>query len=390
LLTGLAATLALAACGAASAPEAPVAHMASAARALTMTAEPDAVHAGSPTAPVSTSAAAPAAPSLPHYGNPGGTAVIPAAARAVSTAHPNHVIGTGTPASCTSAKLVRAVAEGGVITFNCGPNPVTITMYATAKIINTHSRTVIDGGGKVTLSGAGKRQILYQNTCDPNQIYLTHHCWNQEWPQLIVQNLTFQNDYSPIRQTSTSNYGGGAIFDEGGQLKVVNSGFINDKCYPTGPDLGGGAIRASGMWVGSPVYITRDTFRGGRCSNGAALSSIGATWDIFDSFFTNNVAVGWGKNPALPGTPGGGSGGAIYTDGNDYNVLIDGTIIRYNYAPEGGGAIFFAVVNGPGKLTIENSTLHHNPSGDFQNAPGIYCHVDGHNVPPVIIHSTVN
>jgi hypothetical protein len=26
---------------------------------------------------------------------------------------------------------------------------------------------VIDGGGKITLSGAGTRRILYMNTCDP-------------------------------------------------------------------------------------------------------------------------------------------------------------------------------------------------------------------------------
>ena len=51
------------------------------------------------------------------------------------------------------------MAEGGIITFNCGPKPVTITMTATAKVVNTH-RTVIDGGGKVTLSGGGKIRIL--------------------------------------------------------------------------------------------------------------------------------------------------------------------------------------------------------------------------------------
>jgi hypothetical protein len=54
-------------------------------------------------------------------GNPDGHAYVPPAARAVNTRHPNHVIGSGTPASCTSAAVVNAVAKGGVITFNCGP-----------------------------------------------------------------------------------------------------------------------------------------------------------------------------------------------------------------------------------------------------------------------------
>src|ERR1044071_9731410 len=55
------------------------------------------------------------APPMPRYGNPNGHATIPAAARPVDTSHPDHVIGTGTPSSCTSAALVRAVAAGGII-----------------------------------------------------------------------------------------------------------------------------------------------------------------------------------------------------------------------------------------------------------------------------------
>ena len=326
-----------------------------------------------------------------RYGNAAGTAAVPPAAQAVATVGPNHhVIGTGSPASCTSAAVVTAVAQGGIITFNCGPGPVTITMTATAKVVNTHRRTVIDGGGLVTLSGGGNTRILYMNTCDPQQIFTTSDCWEQQWPQLIVQNLTFTDAYSAVIQTKTSDYGGGAIFAEGGQLKVVNSGFIDDSCYPSGPDLGGGAIRALGMWQGTPVYITSDSFRGGQCSNGAALSSIDAAWDVFNSFFVNNRAVGWGQNPQQAGTPGGGSGGAIYTDGDSYNVLIDGTIMRNNTAREGGGAVFFVVDGGAGTLTIENSRLHDNPSGQFQNAPGIFDSVDGHDVGPVEIQSTVN
>src|SRR5215831_5264117 len=166
------------------------------------------------------SAAAPArlaaASQLPDFGNPNGHAAVPLAGRAVSTSHPNHVIGRGTPAGCTSAAVVKAVAAGGIITFNCGPKPVTITMTATAKVVNTSHEVVLDGGGKVTLNGAGKTRILYMNTCDPKQKYPTSDCWEQQWPLLVVQNLTVKNAYSAVRQTATSNYGGGAIFAEGG------------------------------------------------------------------------------------------------------------------------------------------------------------------------------
>jgi hypothetical protein len=342
----------------------------------------------SPTATHATQAAA-APRSLPAAGNPQGHAFVPPAGRAVNTSHPNHVIGSGTPASCTSAAVVRAVARGGVITFNCGPKPVTITMTATAKVVNTSHRVVLDGGGRVTLSGGGKHQILYMNTCDKKQVWTTDDCFDQEWPQLIVQNLAFADGYSAVRQTATSFYGGGAIYAEGGQLKVVNSRFIGNRCYQTGPDLGGAAIRALAQWRNRPVYITSDTFRGGVCSNGGALSSIDVNWDVLNSLMINNKAIGFGANPAQAGTPGGGSGGAIYTDGDNYNVLIAGTVIRRNGAREGGGAVFFVVDNNQGTLTIKNSTLHNNPSGEFFTAgfPGIFFHSSGQ---PIVTNSTIN
>jgi hypothetical protein len=330
--------------------------------------------------------------STPHtWGNPNGDAKVPRAARAVSTSHPNHVIGTGQPGGCTSAAVVKAVARGGIITFDCGPKPVTINMHATAKVVNTHRETVLDGGGMVTLNGLGKHRILYQNTCDKKQVFTTSDCWQQHWPLLVVQNLTFTDAYSSVRETSTSNYGGGAIFVEGGQLKVVNSGFINNRCYKTGPDLGGAAVRALGMWPGRPEYITSDTFRGGKCSNGGALSSIDASWAVYNSFFTRNKTTGWGENPQASGTPGGGSGGAIYTDGDNYKVLIDGTIIRDNVARRGeAGAVFFVVDSGSGRLTISHSTLHDNPSNGYVNLPGIFDDVDQKVTKPTVIDSTIN
>src|SRR5690606_32238988 len=95
-------------------------------------------------------------------------------------------------ASCTSSAVVQAVARGGIITFNCGPGPVTIVMAQTAKVFNnTGPQIVLDGGGLVTLSGGGARRILYMNTCDPAQEWTTSHCNNQDHPRLTVQNLTF-------------------------------------------------------------------------------------------------------------------------------------------------------------------------------------------------------
>jgi hypothetical protein len=324
---------------------------------------------------------------LPAAGKPQGHAAVPPAARAVNTAHPSRVVGRGTPASCTSRAVVAAVRAGGVVTFSCGPRPVTIKMTATAKVRNTSRRVVLDGGGKVTLSGQGVRRILYMDTCDPAQKWTTSHCQDQARPQLTVQNLTFAGGNSAGQLFDGG--GGGAIFARGGRLKVVNSRFIGNRCDRTGPDLGGAAIRALSEYRGLPVYIVHSTFRGGACSNGGALSSIGVSWDILNSVMTRNRDTGYGANPAQGGTPGGGSGGAIYTDGDNYNVRISGTVISDNYAREGGGAIFYVSDNNTGTLRIAHSKLHHNPSAGFWTAgyPGIFFKSHGH---PIIIHSTLN
>ncbi len=290
----------------------------------------------------------------------------------IDTSDPDRTIGSGTPGSCTSAAVVAAVAAGGVITFDCGPDPVTITMTQTAKVVNTSPVVVLDGGGLVTLDGAGQRRILYMNTCDPAQTWTTSHCQNQDHPRLAVQGLRF------VRADSTGDTteggGGGAIFVRGGRFQVFDSVFEDNRCDPTGPDLGGAALRVLSQYEGLPVIVARSTFRDNECSNGPAVSSIGVSWRVYNSRFERNRATGIGANPARAGTPGGGNGGAIALDGNRFTLDLGGTIMRDNVANEGGGAIFFVSNDRTGELRIDRSTLDGNPSLGFETAgyPGIF------------------
>jgi len=71
------------------------------------------------------------------------------------------VVGDGTARSCTSAAVVAAVRAGG--------HPP-----------------------QVTLSGGGKRRILYMNTCDPAQKFTTSHCQDQATPRLTVKDIAFE------------------------------------------------------------------------------------------------------------------------------------------------------------------------------------------------------
>ena len=130
-------------------------------------------------------------------GNPTGSAPVPAGMGLEDVSRPDRVIGDGTAASCTSAAVVSAVTAGGVITFNCGPNPVTITLTQTLKVSNsTQKKLVIDGGGKVTLSGGNANRILYVDTCDPSlgSGSVSGNClYAPSSPQVTVQNVTFAN-----------------------------------------------------------------------------------------------------------------------------------------------------------------------------------------------------
>jgi hypothetical protein len=299
---------------------------------------------------------------------------VPAEAQAMDTTAPDRVVGNGTPESCTGAAVVAAVAAGGVITFDCGADPIAITLSETAKIFNnTGPEIVIDGGGLVALSGGDQRRILYMNTCDPDLEWTTSHCQNQDHPRLTVQNLTFVNGYTSGEEPD----GGGAIFVRGGRFKIVNCRFFNNRCDTEGPDVGGAAVRVFDQYDDQPVYVVGSTF-GGRDdlgnvgSNGGALSSIGVSFTVLNSVMSYNQAIGYGANPAEPGTPGGGSGGAIYNDGNTFTLEVCGSTLTNNTANEGGGAIFFVSNDRTGTLRIDRSRLSSNPSLGFETVPGIY------------------
>ena len=316
----------------------------------------------------------------PPAGNPDGNYPVPAEAGPVDVTQPDQVVGNGTPESCTCDAFIDAVARGGKIVFNCGPDPVTITLDRPAKVFNdANPDIVIDGGGLITLSGGGKTRILYMNTCDPDQHWTTSHCQNQDHPRLTVQNITFA-DGNSVGETEYD--GGGAVWVRGGRFKVVNCRFFNNACDSLGPDVGGAAIRVFSQFNNLPVYVVNSTFGGAEGygnfgSNGGGISSIGVSWTIINSLFSYNRAIGNGGNPAQAGTRGGGSGGAIYNDGNTMTLTILGTLIEKNKVNAYGSAIFFVTNDHSGDIRIDKSTIHNNIGGSWYPVyPGISMHSD--------------
>jgi hypothetical protein len=314
---------------------------------------------------------------------------IPPEAGLEDVSSPTVVIGDGTPASCTSAAFVSAVAQGGIITFDCGPDPVTIDLEQTAKVFNdTGPEIVIDGGGLITLSGGGVHRILYMNTCDQDQVWTTEHCQNQDHPRLTVQNLSFVNGNS---RNELEYDGGGAIWVRGGRFKVVNCTFSNNVCADVGPDVGGAGIRVFSQYEGLPVYVVGSKFGGfsgdgNTCSNGGGISSIGVSWTILNSTFWSNHAIGNGGNPAEPGTSGGGSGGAIYNDGNTMTLSLCGSRIEYNEVNAYGSAIFFVSNDHSGNIVIDRSVITNNFGGSWYPT---YPQISNHSDTPIEVSTSI-
>lgn len=341
-------------------------------------------------------------PTNPLEGPPAGYdggAAIPAAAQAEDVSTPTTVVGSGTPESCTGDAFVAAVAQGGVITFDCGPAPVTIVLTSTAKVFNDRgTKLVIDGGNKVTLSGGGKVRILYMATCDKAQVYPPGpgNCNTNPGVQLVVQNITFVDGSAKGIADGTNNGGGGgAIYAQGGSLKVVNARFFHNVCDDLGSDVGGGAIRkldylvAPGAGPARPVWVVNSTFGGkpgfgNACANGGALSSIGVSWNVLNTWFSDNTAVGRGANSGQ-----GGNGGALYNDGNEIVLNLTGTLLENNVANEGGSAAFFVSNDRSGSITITDSVARNNPRGTFETPglPGFYVLASG---PATVVNSQIS
>jgi hypothetical protein len=262
-------------------------------------------------------------------------------AQAVDTSKPTTVV-----SDCSSDAALRAAAlAGGIVTFACGTATIAVTSE-----IPVAKDTTIDGGGTITLSGGGKSRVLHITSA-----------WNVATPLLTVQHLAFQDGFTTA--------GGGAIFEDGGSLTVIDCTFTNNKAAQTGQDVAGGAI--NGLGVGTLV-IVGSTFSNNSASNGGAVGTQDENVTVVNSTFANNSATGTGGNPG-----NGGDGGGLSYDGAHIALSLCGDTFTGNKANAAGGAVFRVGYNDQGGIasavTIDRSTFDGN-SVDAQNgnAAGLY------------------
>ncbi len=310
-------------------------------------------------------------------GNPNGScqAGVPARGQRVDTSSPDTVVGTGSAASCTFAALQAAVTAGGIITFDCGPDVVTIPVTETLEL-PLMKDTTIDGGRKIVLDGGGTTQILRFDS--PNFRALDTVVTLQDLA--LVGGKATPTDAIPTRPAPCSqgyNDGeGGALYMRDGNLDVVGCIFRDNHAAPLGPDTGGGAIYVLGSKNG--VVIAGSTFERNQASNAAAIGGLFAELQIYDSLVADNTATGHDANNndasqcdymnnGQNEIGSGGNGGAIYSDGQSVDVTLCGDRVVDNAAGENafGGGLFFTSNDFGGDLVITDTVMTGNTGGHW-------------------------
>ncbi len=282
-------------------------------------------------------------------------------------------IGTGTAPSCQSESaynaLAAAVAAGGVIDFDCGPNPV--TMYVNTNV--TDQNVTINGGGLITLSGEDLRQIfIVQNGgfLTLNDIHLIDG-FGVLGGAVKIENQAFGAFNRISISGSNAMIWGGGIFNEGvltvyhstigsnvggangGGIYNTNNTVIIKDSYIIGNQAGSGA----GIYThNGQLSLNRTTVRSNfATSNGGGLIATGPTF-ILNSTFSNNRAL---------------QGGAIF--------LNDDFIIASSTFNENRADIGSAIWHGSSTNSTMYNTIVANSLDTNGNLPSLNC--DG---PPLI------
>ena len=172
------------------------------------------------------------------------------------------------------------------------------------------------------------------NTCDPAQVWTTSHCQDQATPRLVVAEPHLRRrELRPARRSTAGAAARSSRAAGGCGSSTPRSSAT--AAIATGPDVGGGAVRALSQYHGLPVYVVGSRFTGNVCSNGGALSSIGVSWTVAHSRFIGNRAIGRGANPARPGTPGRRQRRRDLQRRQPLHAPIAGTTMTDNHAARG-------------------------------------------------------
>ncbi len=295
----------------------------------------------------------------------------------------------GVVTDCNDDTEFSSLLSGGsTVTFNCsGVGAAATVTLSSTKIISAN--TIIDGGGKITLSGGGVRRLFFVNAGVTLTLTGLTLIGGSEFEGATIYNLgTLRLRSSTIMSgTATSGHGGAvkslgtiivvnslfrdnaSLLGYGGAIdsvqktslvSITNSMFINNTSK-----IGGGAIASNGfVQIDQSTFMSNSTESQNASSGGGAIENTGSM-TITASTFNANQA---------------GKGGAVYNEGGTA-LIINSTFSSntVNVAPYTGGAIHNQLstdgLNTPGAVTLIASTVAGNAAasgtgGNLNNNSG--------------------
>ena len=333
------------------------------------------------------------------------------------------VVGDGTPASCTETALRQALAVasasgGGTIRFDCGSDPLAISLIETAEVrdigpilIVAPDGTTIDGGGVITLAGLANGIVLFvapeTAAAVLRSVTVTHRgtlfptVHNQGTLTITNSAVSDNRSGGGIVNDGTLTITGSTIARNGSFLRggITNSGrlTLNDSVVSGNRGFAGGGLVNDD--VNADARIAGSTFLDNAAEGDGGISNSGSL-SIKDSEFVNNRgifgdgAIGnagrldvkhstFGQNLARQGGAGGiGNGGTASVADSEFSMNAGGfgaaishtggtlTIKKSDFSGNraliSGGGIY----NCAGTVDIKHSTITGNSAG--QQGGGIY------------------
>jgi hypothetical protein len=258
------------------------------------------------------------------------------------------VVGEGNPASCTEAALrtaINNVPSGITVTFNCGPNPVTIP----TRRLDFFANREIDGGGRITLSGcvptSGSGLI-----CESNERIVAV----AGGVSVGFKGITFADAFD-----RGSADGGCINVAANAQLYLTNVVLRN--CQVASPRRGGA------IWSAGRLELSNTVIESSKAANGGGIYIAAGSLKMGGGHFTGNTAKDGGgaletRSPDVlltdvrfeANSADYGGGWAAINGG----IVVGARLIfRDNRADFGGGAIYTYTTGSPNPLRLANTTL---------------------------------
>ncbi len=311
------------------------------------------------------------------------------------------VVGTGTPDTCTEAAFNNAVSTAISVTFNCGPDPVIITLTSaprpTYRLVTGRSLTV-DGGGLITLQLTTTLPSMLD--LRGGAVFLV-----EASGALTLTNLTID------RGIGFANVSGGNVQTEPlvnyGRLTLINVNLTNN--IVTG---GGSAVGTLYNLAGATLIANGGTWSGNSGRNGSAsvLENLGAA-DLTGIQVIGNLNVSGSGAAAIQNTGGltitsglfqGNTAGCLNNASGGRAMVISTTVLNntgpfspgflntgalvisqstftLNTAANGTNSADGGALNNQGALTITASSFISNTAqrygGAVYSTAAIHCHI---------------